>query len=122
MEALPRRRFSRKSRSLTVALRSDPALDAIAERRWPELTRDQLRSAARMEAQGLEAVAEGLSPKDGVDLSDLTLRAWALTERTWPDEAAGWRRPMRLTAPGSRRWPLGRTGPERRGQGAPCPG
>ncbi len=85
--ALPRRRFSRKSRSLTVALRGDPTLDAIAELTWSELTSDPLRRAARMVAQGLESLAAGLSPRDGVDLSDLITRAWALCDRTWPDDA-----------------------------------
>lgn len=88
MDALPRRRFMRNSRSLRAELRGDPALDSIAELHWSELTHDQLHHGARRVAQALENVAGRLAPRDGVDLSELTQRAWALTERTWPDEAA----------------------------------
>lgn len=85
---LPKRKFQRQKRRLSVKLRGDPRLDYRDRVYLTNFTREDVRIGAEMVRDALTHVQSTLKRTDGVDLSGLIAAAASLAQRDWPSDEA----------------------------------
>jgi hypothetical protein len=85
---LPKRKFQRQKRRLSLQLRGDPRLDYRDSVYLTNITREDVRIGAEMLRDALTYVQSTLKRRDGVDLSALIAVAASLAQRDWPSDEA----------------------------------
>lgn len=88
LSQLPKRRFERQKRRLTMTLRGDPGLDFLDPYGLADLSVAQLRIGAVMVLRALEYAQSTFKPRDGVDISPIIRCAATLAGRDWPSDDA----------------------------------
>lgn len=86
--SLPKRKFQRQKRRLSLELRGDPRLDYSDSVYLTNITREDVRIGAEVLRDGLTYVQSTLKRADGVDLAAMIAAAASLARRDWPSDEA----------------------------------
>lgn len=85
---VPKRKFQRQKRRLSLKLRGDPRLDFQDSVYLTNITRADVRIGAEMLRDALIYVQSTLKRADGVDLTAMIAAAASLAQKDWPSDEA----------------------------------